>query len=148
MGGILNVLYVRGDDLERVRAHYQDQLDLEGIEGRVGPAFVAVEVSASSDFDGDLDLSADSTAFGEAIRLQLTSFGDDVFMFDHWHNGQVARRLRYSPGGWTLVEGVPEPWEEKAFLRSPRAGEVGSFTTEGVLAALIKSLGLPTIWPR
>lgn len=149
MPGILNALYVRGDDVERVRAYYQDSVDLlEGIEGRVGPAFVAVEVSASSDFEADPDLSADSTAFGEAIRLQLTSFGDDVFMFDHWHRGQVARSLRYAPGGWTRVEGVPEPWEERAFVETPRAGAEGTFTTEGVLAAMIKALGLPTIWPR
>jgi hypothetical protein len=149
VSGILNALYIRGDDLERVRAHYRDEYDLDGLEGRVGAAFLAVEVSASSDFVEDPDLSADSTAFGEAILVQLTSFGtDDVFLYDHWRQGQVARRLHYAPRAWTLVEGTPEPWEERAFLDTPKRGAAASFATEGVLAALIKHLGLPSIWPR
>lgn len=148
MTGILNALYVRGDDLERVRTFYRDEYDLDGIEGRVGAAFLAVEVSSSGDFTQDPDLSADSRAFGEAILLQLTSFGDDVFLYDHWRQGQVARRLHYSPRAWTLVEGAPEPWEERAFLETPRSGADASFATEGVLAALIKHVGLPSIWPR
>lgn len=148
MSGVLNALYVRGDDPDRVRRHYADEHDVTGIEGRVGAAFVAALVSASSDFDEDPDLSGDSEAFGEAILLQLTSFGDDVFLYDHWRRGQVARRLHYTPGAWTLVEGVPEPWEERAFLATPVRGAAASFSTEGVLAALIKHVGLPPIWPR
>lgn len=150
MGGVLNALYVRGDggDLERVRAHYADEYDLDGLEGRVGEVFVAVDVSASSDFADDADLSADSEAFGEAILVQLTSFGDDAFLYDHWRQGQLARRLHYTPGAWTAVAGVPEPWEERAFLDPPKVGAAGSLNTEGVLAALIKHVGLPAIWPR
>lgn len=148
MTGVLNALYVRGDDLERVRARYADEYDLDGLEGRVGAAFVAVEVSTSGDFADDADLSADSEAFGEAILVQLTSFGDDAFLYDHWRQGRLARRLHYTPGAWTAVQGVPEPWEERAFLDSPRVGAAGGLNTEGVLAALIKHLGLPVIWPR
>lgn len=150
MGGVLNALYVRGngDDLERIRARYQGEYDLDGLEGRVGEAFVAVDVSASSDFADDADLSADSECFGEAILVQLTSFGDDVFLYDHWRQGQLARRLHHAPGAWTAVAGVPEPWEERAFLDAPKVGAAGALNTEGVLAALIKHVGLPAIWPR
>lgn len=150
MGGVLNALYVRGDadDLERIRGHYRDEYDLQDLAGRVGPVFVAVEVSASSDFADDADLSADSEAFGEAILVQLTSFGTDAFLYDHWRQGQLARRLHYTPGAWTAVAGVPEPWEERAFLDAPKVGAAGALDTQGVLAALIKHVGLPAIWPR
>jgi hypothetical protein len=148
MSGVLNALYVRGDDLEKVRARYADEYDVDGVEGRVGPAFICVEAGHESDFVDDPDLSADSEAFGEAILLQLTSFGDDVFRYDHWREGRLARRVHYAPGAWVRVEGVPEPWEERAFLDTPKKGKAPRLDTHGVLAAMIKHLGLPTLWPR
>ncbi|MCO5164945.1 MAG: hypothetical protein M9894_01060 [Planctomycetes bacterium] len=145
-GGVLNALYVRGD-LDRVAE--RGGLDPADLVGRTGEAFVALEVDASSDFEDDPDLSEASTTFGEAIRLQLTAFGtDDVLRYDHWRAGRLARRLHLAPNVWTAVEGVPEPWEERALLGSPQRGASATLDTRGVLAALIKHVGLPAIWPR
>ncbi|MBX3471408.1 MAG: hypothetical protein KF878_31445 [Planctomycetes bacterium] len=142
-GGVLNALYVRGD-LGRVAE--RAGVDPADLVGRVGDAFVALEVDGTSDFEDDPDLSEASTTFGEAIRLQVTAFGtDDVFRYDHWRAGRLARRLHVAPCVWTAVEGVPEPWEERAFLASPKKGATVTLDTQGVLAALIKHVGLPAI---
>lgn len=148
VGGVLNALYVRGDDLEKVRARYAAEYDLDGLEARVGDHYVCVVAGHESDFVDDPDLSADSEAFGEALLLQLTTFGDDVFRYDHWREGRLARRIHYAPGAWVRVEGVPEPWEERAFLETPRRGKAARLDAKGVLASMVKHLGLPMIWPR
>lgn len=48
----------------------------------------------------------------------------DAFEFHHWRSGDLVRSLVYGcykeERTWEIVEGAPEPWEEKVFFHPER----------------------------
>jgi hypothetical protein len=57
--------------------------------------------------------------FGEAVGIQVTTYGDDILLYDHWVKGECVRRLHYDPSeGWICVEGKEEPWEKESYFKT------------------------------
>jgi len=103
------------NDLSEIRKHYEDEYG-ENIQYHPGTGFAAVGPETDSDFE-PWDLSEDSEVFGEAIGIQVMTYGDDFFFYDHWINGEQVRGLTYDPyAGWIRVEGKQEEWEKKSFF--------------------------------
>jgi len=101
--------------LPEIRKYYADEFG-DNIQYHPGTRFAAVGPDSDSDFE-PLDLSKDSEIFGEAIGIQVMTYGDDFFFYDHWISGEQARSLTYDPyKGWVRVEGKEEDWEKTTFF--------------------------------
>lgn len=121
MGYVLRSLFIpagkNGDKLSDIRAYYEEEYG-DNIQYNAGTVFAAVGADDISDFD-HYDLSKDSEIFGEAIGIQIMTYGDDFFLYDHWDNGKPVRILSYDPyKGWIRVEGREEAWEKECFFKA------------------------------
>ena len=120
MGYALRVIFVpvgeQAENLDNIKDYYQDDYD-DNIQYQDHAAFAAIGAEDSADFE-TFDLSNDSKQFGEAIAIQVTTYGDDYFFYDHWLNGECVRSLQYDPySGWLTVQGMAESWEKTAFFK-------------------------------
>ena len=120
MGYALRVIFVpigeQAEKLDDIKNYYQDDYG-DNIQYQDNAVFAAIGAEDSAEFEA-FDLSNDSKHFGEAIAIQLTTYGDDYFLYDHWINGDCVRSLQYDPySGWLTVQGMPESWEKTAFFK-------------------------------
>ena len=121
MGYALRSIFVpvgdKANKLLEIKKYYEDEYE-GNIQYNEGRAFAAVGADNDSDFD-HYDLSEDSRVFGEAIGIQVTTYGDDCLMYDHWINGECARSLHFDPyEGWVRVEGKGEAWENESLFKA------------------------------
>lgn len=121
MGYVLRSLFIpagkNGDKLSDIRTYYEEEYG-DNTQYTTGTLFAAVGAENISEFE-HYDLSKDSEIFGEAIGIQIMTYGDDFFLYDHWIDGKPVRILDYDPyKGWVRVEGKEELWEKESFFKA------------------------------
>ncbi len=121
MGYVLKVFFVplKGDasELSEIKEYYEEEYG-DNIRYDSGTRFAAIGADSVSDFD-PYDLSEDSKRFGEAIGVQVMTYGDDYLLYDHWVDGKCVRAITFDPfEGWIRVEGAEEEWEKESFFKA------------------------------
>jgi hypothetical protein len=64
-----------------------------------------------------------SQKIGEVIYIGVQS-NVDFFLYEHWKDGALLRRLGYIQDSWDQVDGTPEDWEVSVLFSANRLKEL------------------------